>query len=288
MVFAQVLTDWLTLVTALFASVAAAAALANLWYGALRGPVIDLVGKPDFCVDSVPKNAFTIPMTAEITPSFVFINSGSTTGMIKLRLFFTPSPAFKHLGCCQKCRIIFLNDAAPTGDMSPFFLQERESGIVKVKLVIDFGAWKSHVGQPDGVDEGDICPTLLKADDVNKDRFSKFCSLLTEGRSLGELSVDGARTKRQWAGSWHIIKRKDVIRDYVLFPNEPIRIDKESVRNLKSYLENWDNIQPRRVIEILRNIEPTLESLFSLPERDIRKMIQGQINERGLHCPDMA
>ncbi len=212
---------------------------------------------------NVSKNPTSIPMGVEINPGFVFVNSGSTTGMIQLRLRFAPSPAFQLLDCCNKFSIRFMNDRGLTEDMPHLFLQERESGIVKVMLSIGLGDWKSYVARPNEIDESSICPTVLQADDANKKRFAEFCSHLKEHRSLGTVSVYCVRTKRRWVRSWHIIRGKDIIKENTLFANEPVGIDSESIKNLSSYSNEWDDIQPRQVIELLQDAERKFESFFS-------------------------
>lgn len=263
MLFVQILAGWLAPLTALAASIAALAAILNLWYGAMRGPNIALVGAPDFTVRNVPKNATTIPTSVEINPSFFFVNSGSTTGMITLKLRFTPLSVFERLGCCNKCSIGFVGGKEQTEEMPYLFLQERESGMVEAHVTIDLGDWKSYVAHDDKVDENSICPTLLKADGANKERFSSFCAQLRERQSLGTLSVNCVRTKRKLVMRRRIPKRRDVFDKIALFVNTSIGVDDDSIQNLTSYLENWDNIQPRRVIELLMHVEPKLELFFS-------------------------
>lgn len=277
MIFAQILADWLAPLTVIAASIAAVAAILNLWYGALRGPHVALVGAPDFTVHNVPKNATSIPTSAEIHPKFVFVNSGSTTGVITLDLSFIPSSIFERLGCCNRCNIRFVSGNQQAEVMPPLFLQERESGLVEVHATVDLGDWKSYVAHHDEVDENSICSTLLKADDANKERFTSFCAQLKERPSLGTLSVSCIRTKRKCVIRRYVPKRRDVIDENVLFANESIGIDDDSIATFTSYLHNWDNIQPRRVIELLRDVEPKLERFFS-KEMSRCEMIRRQIN----------
>ena len=277
--FAQVLTDWLTSITALVASIAAVAAVLNLWYNALSGPVIKLVGKPDFNLHDVPDNAAAIPMTVGLSPSFVFVNSGSTTGMIKLRLSFSPSPALQALNCCNRLTVAFENErGAQTKDMQHLFLEERESGIVKAKLFIELGDWKSYVPQS-GETNSDIIYTLLKADEGNKERYHNFCKLLKNTRCLGTLSVYSTKTRRRWAKSRRIIKREDVIDDTPLFIEEPIGIDDESIQNLTRYYDNWNYVQPRHFVELFREVEQQFERFFSTEPTDRCQMLSRQINK---------
>jgi len=230
----------------------------------------------------VPINATSIPMSVEVNPSFVFINSGSTTGMIMLELDFTPLSVFERLGCCNKWSIGFFGGKEQTEGMPRLFLQERESGMIEAHLTIDLGDWKSYVAHDGEVDENSICPTLLKADGANKERFSSFCAQLREGQSLGTLSVSCVRTKRKCVMRRRIPKRRDVIDKKALFVNESIGIDEDSITTFTSYLDNWDNIQPRQVIELLQKVEPELKSIFSKETPDWGAIIERQIkNNKG-------
>jgi hypothetical protein len=269
-------------VTAIFASIAAFAAVLNLWYGAIRGPVINLAGKPDFVLHDVPENALAIPMSVQISPSFVFVNSGSATAMIKLTLSFSPTPALESLDCCNRFTVSFEDNIGQTKEMQHLFLRERESGIVKTQLIIGLGDWKSYVRLPDEADETSICPTLHKADEANKERYSKFCAELKKTRSLGTLHVDCTRTKRQWIRSWRVFKRKDVIDERPLFAEQLLTLDDPSIQAFASYLDNWDRIQPNQITEILREIEPRLEHVFSWPGSDYCEMLNGQINRENV------
>jgi hypothetical protein len=278
MLVAQVLSDWLPYVTAIFASIAAFAAILNLWYGAIRGPVINLAGKPDFVLHDVPVNAFAIPMSVQISPSFVFVNSGSATAMIRLTLSFSPTPALEILDCCKRFTVSFEDNIGQTKEMQHLFLRERESGVVKTQLIIGLGDWKSYVRLPAEADETSICPTLHKADEANKERYSKFCAELKKSGSLGTLRVDCTRTKRQWVRSWRVLKRKDVIEKRPLFAEQLLTLDDPSIQAFASYLDNWDRIQPNQITELLREIEPKLKLIFSWPEHDYCEMLNGQIN----------
>jgi hypothetical protein len=99
--FAQVLADWPTFITALLLSITAVVGILNLWYNVLAGPRIKLVKPPDlkppdFNLHDVPADAPAIPMSVELGLRFVFINNGSTKGMVKLQLaFFSFSRAGK-------------------------------------------------------------------------------------------------------------------------------------------------------------------------------------------------
>jgi hypothetical protein len=162
--------------------------------------------------------------------------------------------------------------------MQHLFLRERESGVVKTQLIIGLGDWKSYVRLPAEADETSICPTLHKADEANKERYSKFCAELKKSGSLGTLRVDCTRTKRQWVRSWRVLKRKDVIEKRPLFAEQLLTLDDPSIQAFASYLDNWDRIQPNQITELLREIEPKLKLIFSWPEHDYCEMLNGQIN----------
>lgn len=280
--FAQVLTDWLTSITALAASVAAVVAGLNLWYNALSGPDIKLVRKPDssksdFNLHDVPADDSAIPPTVELSPSFIFVNSGSTTGIIKLRLSFSPSPALEALDCCNRFTVAFENErGGQTKDMPYLSLQKREQRIVETKLFIELGDWKSYVPQSDEAKGDSICTTLLKADKGNKERYRNFCELLKNNRSLGTLSVYSSITQRQRGKGRRIFKREDVIDDTSLSVEEPIGIDDESIQNFTKYYDNWNYVQPR-FVELFQEVEQRFERIFST--QGLYQTLLEQINE---------
>jgi hypothetical protein len=214
----QVLEQNTQLIVALAALSAFVISVINLWYSALQGPIITLAQRPDFIAHEIRNNTTDIPHSSEINLDLVFVNSGSRTGVFKLAVDFKQPPAIAEY--INSYTIKFEsddNDPIEIKRQTPLlFVQERASKIVKITLTIDFSDWKSHF-EHHAVDEKEICPVLIEADDKNKRRLSDFCQQLKVGRSLGTFSVDLMQTKSR------LIRRlRDKTVNKTLFHRNPL------------------------------------------------------------------
>jgi hypothetical protein len=273
LLIAQDVTLIFYVTTILFSFFAFSVAVLNLYFSTLKSPKITDVADPDFQIQRISKSATSIPNRIKINPDFVFVNTGSRTGALKLYPHFKAA-VFERFFDFDSEVIKFKCNYEEASEMPYRFIKEREALTIGVELTIDFYDWKSYFVH-DPVAESQICSVLLSADNENNKRFSEFCSLLADENPLARFSVDCEQIRRKLTARRPLAYGP--VKDTIV-KNEPIKLGKGSIEAFRYYLDKWDEIEPRYIFESLGRVERELDLVF---EERVFRLIQARIEERG-------
>lgn len=249
-------------VTTIIAFVAFIVAVLSLWFSSLKGPDIDLCESPKFVMEKIRwENLNYIPDRIRFSPAqLIFINNGTRSGVIKLEANFEPSDEFKPF--LSRAGYIFkIGEKSWSDDMPHISMRERESCIIEVEVRVDFDDWKEYFDS-DPVSKEKIYDILCKADLVNFNRLSDFCSLLRPAMSVGKVTINSVQTIRKNI-LWTRIGRKNLVRDL------PIGlIDQKFIEGFKSCLAKWDSIEPNCILMKLEALRKDLSNYVLTPLGD--------------------
>lgn len=218
----------------------------------LRGPDIKICEKPEFVLEKIAKDSFNyyIPDRFRFAPTrLVCLNHGPRTGAFRPEIKFNCSkefrPFFKRHYCSLK------TDGKPLEETTYIPIRDQECLIVEVDSYVEFLDWKKNFDfKP--VKPERIKDVLCQADQHNKQRFSDFCSILKPGMRIGRIDIRSRQTTRGW-------KFQTVMKEKNHFPNlDGGVIDEELVGNFQSCLKRWDDIEPSKILEEVREIEKDL------------------------------
>lgn len=251
--------EWIATIIAFIAFIVA---VLSLWFSSLKGPDIDLCGSPKFIMEKIRwENLNYIPDRIRFSPTqLIFINNGTRSGVIKLEVNFEPSDEFKPF-FSRAGYIIKVGERSWSDDMPHMSMRERESCIIEVEVRVDFHDWKEYFDS-DPVSEDKIYDILCKADLVNFNRLSDFCSVLRPAMSIGKISINSVQTIRKNI-LWTRVGRKNLVRDL------PIgSIDQESIEGFKSCLAKWNDIKPNCISMKLEELRKDLSNYILAPLGD--------------------
>jgi len=255
------------MIAAVAGSLAFIVATLTLWYSTLKSPDIRICEEPEFLLKEISKDTFDHHILDRFwfnPTGLVFANYGPRAGAFRPEIKFSCSkelePFFKMYTCHFK-----IGDAQLEKTMyAP--IRDKECLIVKVDLYVDFCDWKksfdSKLVEQDGIKD-----VLCQADQENKQRFSKFCSILKPGMYIGRIDIRARQTTRN-----KIFGTEMRERDHFVGLDRGL-INEELIGNFQSCLKRWDDIEPSYILDEVREIAKDLDNLHAPLYSNFRRLM---------------
>jgi len=251
--------EWITTIVAL---VAFAVSVLSLWFSSLKGPDIDLVKISEKAFEKISKPEFSrryIPYRIALHPvQLVFINNGTRAGVLRLKATFKSSKELEpfldeiHYEIKGQTQA-YSSRSEQTIVTEPIAIRERETNVVTLSITVTFDDWKEHFNH-EPVKKEQIYDVLCQADRQNRERLSTFCSNLKAGLYLGAVSIDSTQTTsrliRLGESDKHLVKNL-----------QAGLIDNELRHDFKNALEDWDTIEPNRILQNISYVEQFLRKV---------------------------